>query len=141
MALIQPHTHNRVSGEYWMIVQNNENRGSHPDGYTELCCYTNAVDRAADKEAGIFSPLPIPSVAFNFTPSDHPVSEILFDPDDVQVEWASDPALFHYHILYLHIKALAAYANARQSELQEGEELTPNERTSLIFVGATDDVP
>ena len=65
MALKKSKTQNRITGEYWVLNQKNANRFSHTDCNVTLELYTNAADRATDKAAGVWQPLPV-SVSFNF---------------------------------------------------------------------------
>lgn len=136
MALIKQKVENHMHGDYWMIVQRNRNRGSHPDCVVELCLYLSKEYRAADKAEGIFVPLPISSVIFNFTADDHPLDEI--EPDEINPEWITDPHTIETHMLYLHIRKVAQVAASR---VANGLELSRNESAALFFFDAVDDVP
>lgn len=135
MALIKTLTVDDITGEYWMIVQRNRNRGSHPDCVVELCLFLDKAARAKYTPEN-FRPLPVATVQFNFRDGDHPLSEL--DPDAINPELISDPHTIETHMIYLHIKAVGAYA---ASQMLAGATLTPNEQAALFFADAQDDVP
>jgi len=133
MALIKSKTENRKTGDYWLIEQHNRNRGQHPDHVVTLACYESKQAREDDRTAGLWQPTGM-TVTFNFTKSDHPLSDL--DPDQINPDWMDEPEDVTVQMLYLHIRAVGQAAL-----LVAEDERTPNEQAAVWFAFAEDDVP
>lgn len=122
-----------VEGDYWKIIQNNAASGR--DRVVTLQLYVSQAGREEGK-----NPLP-ESVQFNFTENDHPLSEL--DESSVDTTLVTGENVedwferFVTHCLYVHIKAVAAAAQAKL-DADPDAELTGNEAKALPFNDAVD---
>ena len=132
MALIKSKTERRTTGEYWLIEQRNTNT-HRPDYVVTLACYASKAARDEDSAAELWQPTGM-TAQFNFTPGDHPLTEL--EPDAINPAWIDTPLDVESHMIYLHIRAVGLAALEIPAE-----ERTPNEQAAAWFADALDDVP
>jgi len=113
---------------YWKIIQINQYLNP-PTMLVDLVGFVDEAARRANKT-------PIDGKRFQFSEGDHPLDEL--NPELINASLLEDWRNFDQHLVYLHIKALALFAQTRKPLLKEGESLTANEQTALYFIGAQD---
>lgn len=113
-----------IEGDYWRITQSNTNYDRN-DNVVVLQLYVSQAGRESGK-----NPLP-ETVTFNFVPDDHPITEL--DTDKIDPNLLDDLVDLEKHLRYLHIKTIAALAQAIPEK-----DRSHNEQSAIFFLDAED---
>jgi len=137
MALIKEKTNtkNGSSGDYWRIVQNNNNYNRNDNVWT--------LQLYAQNTNGRYEHPLDESVQFTFNQDDHNFDD--YDLDLVDKTFFTGAVRnLELHCRYQHIKNVAKIARTKQEKIdtsehpEEEEQLTDNEKKALFFDDAID---